>query len=62
MLNDIKLQIYRLEARVKAMTNYDFSEDIQLRIMQQVQASIVLAQLIAEIRALRKLLLPGAKL
>jgi hypothetical protein len=62
MINDIKLRLYCLEARLKSITDFDFSEDMQLRISQQVQCTIVLAQLMAEIRALRKLLLPGAKL
>ena len=58
--NQIELDIYRLQARVKALGNYDYSTDIQLRIMQQVHASIELVQLVAEIKALKQLL-PGGK-
>ena len=62
MLNDVKLEVYRLQARIKALADYGFSEDIELRIHQQIVASIELVQLTAELRALKKLLQPGAKL
>jgi hypothetical protein len=62
MINEIKLQLYRLEARLKSLTDFDFADDLELRVRQQIVAGIELAQIIAEIKALRKLLLPGAKL